>query len=157
MRKGRPWAHPTLPAGATTRLGLSRSATLPATMFRRRSRHRFLTALFAVLSLLFAQLALANYVCLGHADTTTMSAAADEPCDGMDTEQPVLCHQQAAGAVQPFEVLKVVSPSLPSIIKVLVVVPVVVTTGAVDLLRLGSAEARPPPDPLFLSTLRLRV
>jgi len=128
-------------------------------MFRYRSRHRFLTALFTVVAMLFAQVALANYVCPGQAEVAMASemAASGEPCEGMDTAQPVLCHQQAASAAQSFEVLKVVSPSLPAVIQVLVVAPVVVTASAVGVLRLASTESKPPPDPLFLSTLRLRV
>ena len=128
-------------------------------MFRYRSRHRYLTALFTVVAMLFAQVALASYLCPGQADIAMAfgMASASEPCDGMDTAQPVLCHQQAAGAAQSFEVLKVVSPSLPAVIHVLIVVPVADIASAAGSLRLASAEARPPPDPLFLSTLRLRV
>lgn len=130
-----------------------------ATMFRYRSRHRFLTALFTVVAMLFAQVALANYVCPGQAEVAMASemAASGEPCEGMDTAQPVLCHQQAASAPQTFEVLKVVAPSLPAVIQVLVVVPVMDTVSAAGVRCLASAEAQPPPDPLFLSTLRLRV
>jgi hypothetical protein len=128
-------------------------------MFRRRSLHRCLTAFVTVVSLLFSQLALANYVCPGQADMAMAAemAASGERCEGMDMVQPVLCHQHAANAGQTFEVIKVVSPSLPAVIQVLVMVPVVDTASAVGVLRLASAEAQPPPDPLFLSTLRLRV
>ncbi|RCW66074.1 hypothetical protein [Pseudorhodoferax soli] len=125
----------------------------------RRRRHCLLTTFCVVLSLLFSQLALARYVCPAEADAAAMAAmmASGEPCSGMDQAQPVLCHQHSAGAAQSFEAVKVPAPSLPAIVQVLVV-PLVLQ----DLLA-GRApvadytQARPPPDTLFLSTLRLRV
>ncbi|WP_308433194.1 hypothetical protein [Pseudorhodoferax aquiterrae] len=124
-----------------------------------RRRNRLLTTFFVVLSLLFSQLALASYVCPADADTAAMAAmmAAGEPCNGMDQVQPVLCHQHSAGAAQSFEAVKVPAPSLPAIVQVLVVPPVLQATEALAAPLAADTQARPPPDPLFLSTLRLRV
>jgi len=125
----------------------------------RRRLHRCTTAFFVVLSLLFSQLALANYVCPGQSDTAAMAAmmAAGEPCEGMDQAQPTLCHQHSTGTAQSFEAVKVPTASLPAVVQVLEV-PLVLDAGeAVALPIAATADARPPPDPLFLSTLRLRV
>lgn len=121
--------------------------------------HRCTTAIFVVLSLLFSQLALAMYVCPGATDTVVMAemAAAGVPCDGMDQTQPTLCHQHSAGAAQSFEAVKVPVPSLPAIVQVLVVPLAPDAADAVGVPRAAASEVRPPPDPLFLSTLRLRV
>lgn len=125
----------------------------------RSRRHRLTTALFVVFSLLFSQLALAGYACPGQADAAAMAArmAAGEPCEGMDPAQPALCHQHSAGAAQSFEAVKVPAASLPAIVQVLVVAPVLDAVEAVDVPSTAAAQAHPPPDPLFLSTLRLRV
>ncbi|MGK2899580.1 MAG: hypothetical protein ACSLE9_12995 [Burkholderiaceae bacterium] len=125
----------------------------------RRRLHRLTTAFFVVLSLLFSQLALANYVCPGATDTLVMAEmmAAGVPCEGMDQAQPTLCHQHSAGAAQSFEAVKVPVPSLPAIVQVLVVPLVLDTAQAVDVPVAATSEVHPPPDPLFLSTLRLRV
>ena len=125
----------------------------------RRRRNRLLTTFFVMLSLLFSQLALASYVCPAEADTAVMAAmmAVGEPCNGMDQAQPVLCHQHSAGAIQSFEVIKVPAPSLPAIVQMLVVPPVLQAMEAVAGPLAADTQARPPPDPLFLSTLRLRV
>ena len=130
-----------------------------STMSRRRTFRRSMTALFAVFSLLFAQLVMANYACPAEADGSSMAeqAAAGTSCDEMDTAQPALCHRHAADTAQSFEVLKVPTPSLPAVIQVLVLPVVPEATGAELIVRLASAEAQPPPDPLFLSTRRLRV
>lgn len=126
--------------------------------------HRFLnrltTTFFVVLSLLFSQLALANYVCPGQADAAAMAEmmAAGEPCEGMDQAQPVLCHQHSAGAAQSFEAVKLPVASLPMVVQVLVLPLVLDAVEAETLPATSAREARPPPpDPIFLSTLRLRV
>ena len=127
-------------------------------MFRR-PFHRCMTAFAVVLALLFSQLALASYVCPGAADATAMAEmlAAGEPCDGMDSAQPVLCHQHAADMSLSFEPVKVATPSLPAIVQVLVV-PLLMEAQLAAATPIAVApELRPPPDPLFLSTLRLRV
>ncbi len=121
--------------------------------------HRLTAALFVVTSLLFSQLAMANYRCPAAAKPAAMAgmAATGAPCDGMDTAQPALCHQQATSAPQSFEEVKVPVPSLPMVIQVLQLPLVVDAAEAVAMAPADTPEARPPPDPLFLSTLRLRV
>ena len=125
----------------------------------RRPVHRLATALFVVMSLLFSQLAMANYSCPVAAKAATMAGmnATGTPCDGMDTAQPALCHQQATGAPQSFEAVKVPVPSLPMVIQVLQLPLVLDAAEAVAAAAADTPEARPPPAPLFLSTLRLRV
>ena len=131
-------------------------------MFRRRLHrrfHRLSTALFITLSLLFSQLALAAYVCPVKADAEAMAAMmeAGAPCDGMDEQQPLLCHQHAADPGKTFEVAKVPVASLPAIVQVLEL-PLVLDELALQAGQVtATSAARPPPDPIFLSTLRLRV
>jgi len=122
----------------------------------RRRLHRSTTALFVVLSLLFSQLALAQYVCPQQADAEAMAArmAAGTPCDGMDPQQPVLCHQHAADPGKTFEAVKLPTVSLPAVVQVLAL-PLVPEARVVR--PTAFLEAQPPPDPIFLSTLRLRV
>ena len=126
----------------------------------RRRLHRLTTTFFVAVSLLFSQLVLANYVCPGATDAVVMAemTAAGVPCDGMDQAQPTLCHQHSAGVTQSFEAVKVPAPSLPAIVQVLVVPLVLDAVEAVDVpLAATGSDEHPPPDPLFLSTLRLRV
>lgn len=126
---------------------------------RRLCCRRLTTLFFMVLSLLFSQLALANYVCPGPSDAAAMAAvmAAGQPCGGMDEAQPTLCHQHAAGATQSFEAVKVPTASVPAVFQV-IELPLALEAGeAVTLPVAATVEARPPQDPLFLSTLRLRV
>jgi hypothetical protein len=125
----------------------------------RRPIHRLTAALVVVMSLLFSQLAMANYSCPAAANPAAMATmmATGAPCAGMDAAQPALCHQQATGAPQSFEVVKVPVPSLPMVIQVLQLPLVLDAAEAVALPPADAPEARPPPDPLFLSTLRLRV
>lgn len=121
--------------------------------------HRLTTTLFVVLSLLFSQLALANYVCPQESDARTMTAMAKAgmPCDGMDLQQPALCHQHAADPGKTFEAVKLPAASLPLLLQVLELPAVLDADEARTLPGASTREARPPPDPLFLSTLRLRV
>ena len=122
----------------------------------RRRLHRRITAFFAVLSLLFSQLALAQYVCPQQADAEAMAARmeAGTPCEGMDPQQPVLCHQHAADPGKTFEAVKLPTVSLPAVVQVLAL-PLVPEARVVR--PTAFLEAQPPPDPIFLSTLRLRV
>ena len=122
----------------------------------RRRRHRLTTTFFVALSLLFSQLALAQYVCPQQADVEAMAArmAAGTPCDGMDPQQPVLCHQHAADPGKTFETVKLPMVSLPAVVHVLELPPV---REAHVVAPTAPSEAWPPPDPLFLATLRLRV
>jgi hypothetical protein len=125
----------------------------------RRPFHRLTTTFFVVLSLLFSQLALASYVCPAQADAEAMAAmmAAGEPCEGMDPAQPVLCHQHSADAAQSFDAVKLPTASLPTVVQVLVLPLVLQAIESIAVPVASAPEARPPPDPVFLSTLRLRV
>jgi hypothetical protein len=128
-------------------------------MHRHNSVHRFAIALCVMVSLLFSQMALASYVCPGMsagADAMAQAMAEGEPCEGMDTVQPVLCHQHAADASQSFEKWQPGTPSFPAIVQVLVV-PLMLLSDRMGLNLQSVPEPRPPPDPLFLSTHRLRV
>jgi hypothetical protein len=125
----------------------------------RQRLHRLGTAFLMVLSLLFSQLALAAYVCPGQGNVQAMAEmiAAGQPCDRMDARQPGLCHQHAADPGKTSEVVKLPVVSLPAVIQVLelpLALEVEASSGAISAAPLDS---RPPPDPLFLSTLRLRV
>ena len=125
----------------------------------RRPIHRLTTTILVVLSLLFSQLALAGYVCPGQSDAEAMAAmmAAGQPCEGMDQAQPTLCHQHATGTAQSFEAIKLPAASLPVVVQVLEL-PLLLDAGAAIAPPIAATpEARPPPGPLFLSTLRLRV
>jgi len=127
-------------------------------MLRRRV-HRLTTTFFVVLSLLFSQLALASYVCPQQSDMQAMaeSMKAGMPCDGMDQKQPTLCHQHAADPGKTFEAVKLPTATLPMVVQVLEL-PLVLDAEETGALPVATTlEARPPPDPLFLSTLRLRV
>lgn len=143
-------------------------ARLHMPMFRRQAR-RLTTTMFVVFALLFSQLALANYVCppaeSAQSESMAMQTASGEPCEsmdmatgkGMDQEQPVLCHQHCANAPQSFDPVQVPSVSLPAVVQVLVV-PLQLDADATESVVFAQAgRERPPPDPLFLSTLRLRV
>ena len=120
-------------------------------------RHR--TIVFVVLSLLFSQLALANYLCPAEAPPQDMAAmmAAGVPCDEIDKAQPALCHQHATDLGQVVQAAQVLAPSLAAVIQVLRVVPLLSETEAIAIPRASTPEAQPPPDPIFLATLRLRV
>jgi hypothetical protein len=142
-------------------------------MFRRRT-HRFATVIAVMLSLLFSQLALANYVRPVAAavdseaiETMDMEMTDGAPCPTMDAmshaqmrmdeSQPVLCHQQCVNAPQTFEPMKMPVASLPAVVQVLVV-PLVVDIATVQPGEFAAAAPpQPPPDPIFLSTRRLRV
>ena len=112
-----------------------------------------------MLSLLFSQLALENYVCPQEADMAAMTTVmeAGMPCDGMDQQQPALCHQHAADPGKTFESVKLPTASLPMVLQVLEL-PLVLEAEVARILTVAEAPELPPPtDPLFLSTLRLRV
>lgn len=127
-------------------------------MFRRRAS-RLRAAFVVVMSLLFSQLALASYICPGQPDVEAMAAmaAAGTPCEGMDQDQPVLCHQHSADPGKTFEAVKLPVVGQPAVAQV-IELPLVLEaqqSGAVP--KTATPDAQPPPDPLFLSTLRLRV
>ncbi len=121
--------------------------------------HRLTTALVVVLSLLFSQLALGQYVCPRQATLEAMAAMArsGHSCAGMDQRQPALCHQHAADPGQAFEAVKVPTASLPAIVQMLELPPAQEAAVAAVLPGSATAEAQAPPGPLYLSTLRLRV
>lgn len=129
---------------------------------RSRRSCRLFTAFLVVFSLLFSQIALANYVCPtggSQPPEVIMEMAPGEPCDGMasDETQPVLCYQHCANAPQSFDSVQAPTVSLPAVVQVLVL-PVLLDAADAESAQFAEAgRARPPPDPLFLSTLRLRV
>jgi hypothetical protein len=129
-------------------------------MSGRRPFRPCMTAFLVVLSLLFSQLALAGYVCprdAGAVSVAAMEMAEGESCEGMDAAQPVLCHQHAADMSLSFEPAKLTTPSLPAIVQVLLV-PLVLAAQDQALPQQARPERQhPPPDPVFLATLRLRV
>ena len=135
----------------------------------RPSTHRLITTLLVVLLLLFSQLVLANYACPGPApaagEMPAMQMALGEPCElmdaathsKMDQQQPLLCHQHCADAPQSFDGVHAPAVTLPAVVQVLLV-PHLLDAG--ETASVGFAQSvreRPPPHPLFLSTLRLRV
>ena len=127
-------------------------------MFRR-SVHRLTTTFFVVVSLLFSQLALANYVCPEQQDVAAMAEmmASGVPCEGMDMDQPALCAEHSSSAPQSFETVKVPNVSVPMVVQVLKLPLEVEAAAARAIPAVATPEAQPPPGPLFLSTLRLRV
>lgn len=129
-------------------------------MFPRLSR-RFGTALLVVVSLLFAQLALANYVCpTGAPETeTVMEMTSGEPCEGMasDASPQALCHQHCAEVPQSLDAVKVPAVSLPAVVQVLTVPVRLDLAARAAESDAAAGDAHPPPEPVFLSTLRLRV
>ena len=129
-------------------------------MFSRTAR-RLSTTILVVLSLLSSQLALANYICpTGSGERqAVMEMAPGEPCEGMasDQDQPALCYQHCANVPQSFDPVQVPTVSLPAVVQVLVV-PLLLDADASESVAFAEVgRERPPPDPLFLSTLRLRV
>jgi hypothetical protein len=124
-----------------------------------RRLHRLTTATLVVLSLLFSQLALAGYACPQEASVDTMAARMESglPCEGMDQQQPVLCHQHANAPDAAFEATKLPAASQPAVVQVLELPLIPEAEAALTTPHPVPLEARPPPDPLFLSTLRLRV
>ena len=125
----------------------------------RRRLHRLTTTFFVALSLLFSQLALASYVCPVQSNAEAMAAMAEAgiPCEGMDPAQPVLCHQHSADPAKTFEAVKLPVVGLPAIVQVIELPLVLEAEAAQAVPPTATSEAQPPPDPIFLSTLRLRV
>jgi len=125
-----------------------------------RRRHvRLATALFVALSLMLSQLLLAMYVCPQQANAEAMAAMmeAGQPCEGMDPDQPVLCHQHSADPAKTFEAVKLPAAAQPAAVQVLEL-PLLLEVQALGTVPpTATSEAQPPPDPIFLSTLRLRV
>jgi hypothetical protein len=131
---------------------------LSASMFHRVD-FRLRTTILVVLALLFAQMALASYVCptVASRERAAMEMTPGEPCEGMvqdqDQERPALCYQHCNGAPQVSDLVKLPVVSLPAIVHV-VELPLLVFSAQ----TLGpAAQPQPPPAPVFFSTLRLRV
>lgn len=129
----------------------------------RLAAHRSRTILLVVMAVLFSQLALASYVCPSGATRSSpvmMEMAPGEPCEGMaqgqDEQQPMLCYQHCNAAPQASELVKLPVVSLPAIIHILVM-PLAVASAQTERLAPAHADPQPPPEPVFLSTLRLRV
>ena len=130
--------------------------------------HRMITNLFVVLALLFSQLALANYVCPrpdNAADMSAMDMTPGQPCETMAVETangpepagsvpPAL--RQGAAIVRPRQRAQrefadgYAGRSWSRCFWI-------AAAGETRLFSPRIGPARPPPDPLFLSTLRLRV
>ena len=144
-----------VPCAASTHSPPLAGYTEAVSSHRRLSRCK--TAVLVVLSLLFSQMALANYLCPAQLPARSMEMAPGTPCDGMDAALPALCYQHAADPGQVAQPAQVVAPSLPAIVQVLFAPMVLRALDAVAIPWTSSAEARPPPDPIFLATLRLRV
>lgn len=125
----------------------------------RRPHQRLTAAIFVVMSLLFSQLAMASYKCPVEGQAAAMAAmvASGMPCEGVDKAQPALCHEHSASAPQSFEAVKLPVATLPMVVQVLEFPLVLDAADAVMAPFAATPEARPPPDPVFLSTLRLRV
>lgn len=125
----------------------------------RRFAARLCPAFIVVLSLLFSQLALANYVCPAEVDAAAMAAmmASGQPCRDMDGAQPALCHEHGTASPQSFEPIKTPAATSPMLVQVLELPLVPDVDAALAAPVDAPADARPPPRPLFLSTLRLRV
>lgn len=94
--------------------------------------HRWLTALIALCSMLFMQLAVSAYACppqvAGVTEVTQVMAAAHErmsmpDCAGMDQQQPVLCAAHAHPGQPSLDKpdLPTVSPFIPSALSVTVI------------------------------------
>ena len=140
--------------------------TLHVLMFRRQAR-RLNTTIFVVFALLFSQLALANYACASPpaqdapAVMGAMEMAPGMPCEEMgaasDKGQSVLCHQHCTDAPQSVDPLSVSTVSLPAVLHVFVVSPLSGAGSDESSTHADVGQFRPPPDPIFLSTLRLRV
>jgi hypothetical protein len=128
-------------------------------MLVRRGRH-FGTTLLVVVALLWSQLALAGYLCpaASPASEVAMEMAGGEPCGGMalDNGLSVLCYQHCADAPQSLDAGKLPAPTLPAVVQVLEVPPPLVRDATAA--HCTAADSAPwPPEPVFLSTLRLRV
>lgn len=122
-------------------------------------QRRYAISWIVVVATLFSQLALAHYVCPKASAPEQVMAmmVAGEPCSGMDEAAPVLCHQFGADATPSCEVAKQAAPTLPGIVQV-VVLPLVLDFASLVAPPFGTtSDARPPPGPVFLQTLRLRV
>lgn len=125
----------------------------------RRRLHCLITTFFVACSLLFSQLVLAQYVCpqVGNVEAMALVMEAGLPCTGMDPDQPAMCHQHSADPASTFEAVKLPVAGHPAIAQVLELPLALGAEQARPVPQSARLEAQPPPDPIFLSTLRLRV
>ena len=141
-------------------------ATLASAMLRQQA-HRLTTTIFVVFAMLFSQLALANFVCASQpaeaapAAVSAMEMAPGMPCAEMgsasDEGQSVLCHQHCSNAPQSLDPGKLPGVSLPAVLHMFVVSLVLDSGADESAIHALVAQFRPPSDPVFFSTLRLRV
>jgi len=129
-----------------------------ATMFSRHL-HRCLTAIVVALAMLTSPLALARHRCVGASDAAMMAAMmkAGVPCPGMDRADPARCQPGPTDTMAAFQEFRLPVAFLTVLVHVLELPPATTSDGAEAIPVAATAEAQPPPDPLFLSTLRLRV
>jgi hypothetical protein len=129
-------------------------------MYRRRL-HRCLTALVVALAVLASPLALARYLCHGQPDALMMATMAKSgiPCAGMDQAESVLCQPSPDEAMAAFQALRLSAAPVPVLVLLHVLeLPRPMEPDRAQAIPLAATpEAQPPPDPIFLSTLRLRV
>ena len=108
---------------------------------------RLLTAIVAIFSMLFMQLAVASYACPGMSAGSNLEARAaatmveDMPnCDGMDPEQSTLCHVYAYGEPAKQSLEKTPAPLVPPF----VAVELILSLAIFDVIVFPSAPAYPP-------------
>ena len=140
--------------------------TLRMSMCRLHAR-RLNTTIFVVFALLFSQLALANFVCASQlAQVAPLAASAMEmtpgmPCEemgaGSDKGQSVLCHQHCSSAPQSVDLVNAPTVSLPAVLHVFIVALLFDAGAEESAIHADVGQFRPPPDPIFISTLRVRV
>ena len=126
---------------------------------------RIIAVVLTIFSLLFMQLALAAYVCPGMAQSQDMMAgvslAMDMPgCDGMDREQPTLCHahaqDQASKQTLDKPDLPVVAPFIAtSLVQTLVSLPVLFTPDHPAIAAHYPAHSSAPPVAILHCCFRL--
>ncbi|GGC64539.1 hypothetical protein [Undibacterium terreum] len=125
---------------------------------------RYLGALLALVSMLFMQLAVAGYVCPGtsigpggHAfSQPAMQGMAG--CDGMDMQQPALCHAYAQDGKQTLDKpdFPAVQPFIPGALS-LVVQAVVDQSHPVSIEPAGDLLARATAPPLSIQHCCFRI
>lgn len=108
---------------------------------------RLLTAIVAIFSMLFMQLAVASYACPGMSAgsntgvPTASTMMEDMPnCDGMDPEQATLCHLYAYGEPAKQSLDKTPAPVVPPF----VAVELVLSLAIFDVIVLPALPAYPP-------------
>ncbi|MEB0117744.1 hypothetical protein QN395_14710 [Undibacterium sp. RTI2.2] len=116
---------------------------------------RLVAAFLTLFSMLFMQLALASYVCPGKmmgnvsngmsGMSKSVSTMPMLNCEGMDSEQPALCHAHAEDALSKQSLDKPIAPDVPAFI----MAGLVLTLTIID-----SAEFPQEPEPQSLLLMR---